>query len=64
MTDDRRTQRHDDSRPAQTATEEVLDEFEEAETDPRHKEKKDRQRGESADAITPNPAAQENAEGE
>ncbi|MFJ8821038.1 hypothetical protein ACIREE_04580 [Streptomyces sp. NPDC102467] len=58
-----RDRQHDETRPAQTATEEVLDEFEDAETDPQHQEKKDRRRGESADAITPNPAAQEDAGG-
>ncbi|MEV1021084.1 hypothetical protein [Streptomyces sp. NPDC050264] len=57
-------QQLDESRPARTAAEEVLDEFEEAETDPRHEEKKDRRRGESGDAISPNPAAQEDARDE
>ncbi|MFJ9038808.1 hypothetical protein ACIRF8_19715 [Streptomyces sp. NPDC102406] len=63
MTNDRE-QRHDESRPPRTATEEVLHEFEEAETDPRHRERKDRQRGEGADATSPNPAAQEDVQGE
>ncbi len=63
MTRDNERQ-HDEARPAQTATEEALREFEEAETDPRHEEEKDRHRGESGGAITPNPTAQEDATGE
>ncbi|GAA2298941.1 hypothetical protein OKJ48_15210 [Streptomyces kunmingensis] len=63
MTHDRNRQ-HDDSRPAQTAADEVLEEFEDAETDPLHEERKDRHRGESGDAITPNAVAQQDAEGE
>ncbi|MBW8792371.1 MAG: hypothetical protein JF597_01845 [Streptomyces sp.] len=55
---------HDRSRPARTAAEEVLEEFEEAETDPRHREETDRRRGESGDGITPDPDAQEDAKGE
>ncbi|MEV5612497.1 hypothetical protein [Streptomyces sp. NPDC052225] len=49
---------------ARTATESVLEEFEESQTDPRHRAEKDRRRGESGDAVTPNEEAQEQAHGE
>ncbi|MFZ3561509.1 hypothetical protein [Streptomyces sp. BH055] len=59
---------HDDAqdhdRPAQTAVESVLDEFEEAEVDSQHRKAKDRRRGESGDALSPNPEAQEQAHDE
>ncbi|WP_425837073.1 hypothetical protein [Streptomyces fractus] len=58
--------REDEDRPAEaeTALESVLDEFERAETDPRHRKEKDRRRGESGDALTPNEQAQEQAHGD
>ncbi|WP_338693843.1 hypothetical protein V2W30_04580 [Streptomyces sp. Q6] len=60
-----REKRHDDEdTQARTAVESVLDEFERAQTDPRHREEKDRRRGESGDALTPDEEAQEQAHGE
>ncbi|MGP3770596.1 hypothetical protein ACTWJ8_07120 [Streptomyces sp. SDT5-1] len=54
--------RQDTDEPsAETAAESVLEEFEESQTDPRHREEKDRRAGESGDAITPNEHAQEQA---
>ncbi|MGW2223998.1 hypothetical protein [Streptomyces formicae] len=61
---ERHDERHDEDRPAETAAESVLDEFEEAEVDPRHRKEKDRRRGESGDALTPNQEAQEQASGD
>ncbi|MFI7382588.1 hypothetical protein [Streptomyces sp. NPDC049813] len=63
MTHDR-DPRHEDPRPAQTAADEVLKEFEDAETDPLHERKRNRRDGESGDATTPNTAAQQDADGE
>lgn len=54
----------DEDQHAETATESVLEEFEEAQTDPRHRAAKDRRRGESGDALTPNEEAQEQAHGD
>ncbi|MEU6394036.1 hypothetical protein [Streptomyces sp. NPDC046939] len=57
-------EQHDTSRPAQTATEEVLDEIEDAETDPLREDKEAPHRGEGADATSPNVHAQEDVEGD
>ncbi|MFD7299030.1 hypothetical protein ACFV9W_37605 [Streptomyces sp. NPDC059897] len=54
----------DEGQSAETATESVLEEFEEGQTDPRHRAEKDRRRGESGDALTPNEEAQEQAHGD
>ncbi|MFI0236088.1 hypothetical protein [Streptomyces sp. NPDC016845] len=62
MTRDR--DRHDTTRPAQTATDEVLDEIEDAETDPLRDDKEAPHRGESADATSPNVDAQKDVEGD
>jgi hypothetical protein len=53
-------------RDGKTATEQVVDEFEEAETDPDPEggRRTERRNGEAGDAITPSPQAQEQADGE
>jgi hypothetical protein len=48
----------------ETAVEEALDEFADAEHRTRESEKQRRRRGEAGEAITPNTRAQEESEGE
>lgn len=55
---------HDASRPARTATDEVLDEIEDAETDPLRDDDEAAHRGEGADATSPDVHAQEDVRGE
>jgi hypothetical protein len=58
--DDRPHERNPE-RDAKTAAEQVVDEFEEAQTNPEHRRRTERRRGEAGDATTPNQQAQEQA---
>ncbi|MFF7735573.1 MULTISPECIES: hypothetical protein [unclassified Streptomyces] len=50
--------------PPETALEEVLREVEDAENRTRDSTERRRHRGEAAEAVSPNPRAQEDAEGD
>lgn len=59
--EDERPHERNPERHAKTAAEQVVDEFEKAESVPEHRRRTERRRGEAGDATTPNQQAQEQA---